>query len=124
MSLGGNVSATRVLIVDDDAPVLKSTSRIFRAIGCEVFLAAGGREALEVVRTQTPLDLVVSDLEMPGMRGTDLVREIGRISPATVHVLMTGAQVDPKAVPEGVPLVRKPFSIEELLGAARAAVDA
>lgn len=66
---------------------------------------------------------MVSDVEMPGMRGTELVNVIRQISPGTVQVLMTGALTNPGAMPGGVPLVRKPVSLKELVAAARAAVE-
>ena len=60
----------RVLLVDDDATVRRVGQALLEALGFEVVLAAGGREALEVFdRQEEPLRLVVLDLTMPGMGG-------------------------------------------------------
>jgi hypothetical protein len=57
---------------------------------------------------------------MPEMRGTELLREIGKtgkISPRTVTVLMTGGMFDSAEVPAGVSVLKKPFSIKSLIAA-------
>jgi FixJ family two-component response regulator len=57
---------------------------------------------------------------MPEMRGTELVREIVRLSPETACLLMTG--YFPSDVPDAVALLRKPFTLQELVSAVEAAL--
>jgi CheY-like chemotaxis protein len=92
---------------------------MLRREGYEVFPAAGPRQALEIVRNNSP-DLVLSDIVMPEMRGTQLVRDIVRLSPQTVGVLLTG--YFPGNVPDGVALLRKPFTLQGLIHAIEAAL--
>jgi DNA-binding NtrC family response regulator len=111
------LATARVLVVDDDSPMLDVVSRGLIRAGYEVLPANGARQALEIVGNHSRVDLVVSDLEMPEMRGTQLVREVAQISPQTVGLLMTGAIVKPADVPDGVAVLQKPFAISDLISA-------
>ena len=95
--------------------MLASVSRMLSRQGYEVLPASGPRQALEIVRTPPPVQLILSDLEMPEMRGTHLVSEVLRLSPQTAGLLMTGGVGSPPDVPEGVAVVRKPFSTAALI---------
>ena len=77
--------------------------------------AGGARHALEILRVEAAIDLVLADIIMPGMRGTELVRELVGQSPRTRCVLMSGGVIDRTEVPKGVPVLRKPFRIGDLL---------
>ena len=103
-----------VLIVDDEPLFLDVISKTLRKRGFDVFPADGPREALATVTNQRPIDVVLSDVQTPAMRGTYLVREIAQVSPHTASILMTCDAVDLADVPRGVPLLRKPFSTEDL----------
>src|SRR5215472_11942829 len=102
------MSTARILVVDDNAVMLDAISQMLRREGYEVFPAAGPSQALEIVRNNSP-DLALSDVVMPEMRGTQLVREIVRLSPQTVCVLMTG--YCPGDLANGIALLRKPFTL-------------
>lgn len=65
----------RILLVDDDAAVLRSMERPLTKAGYEVETAPDGLVAIEMLRQRT-FDTVVSDLSMPGMNGTDLLRAV------------------------------------------------
>jgi DNA-binding NarL/FixJ family response regulator len=114
--------AARVLVVDDEPVVLQVISRMLRREGYDVLEASGPAEALGIVKQTPPVDLVVSDICMPGMPGTELVREVARISPQTALMLVTGGTVDPDLLPDAVPVLRKPVSTVELITAVRAAL--
>jgi two-component system, cell cycle sensor histidine kinase and response regulator CckA len=116
------LSAARVLVVDDEQLCLDVTSRRLRREGYEVFPASGPRQALEIVKKNPLMDLVLSDIHMPEMRGTELVREIARISPRTASIFMTAFVLNPRDVPKGVALLKKPFSTQELIFAVQAAL--
>src|SRR5262245_12081348 len=117
------MSAVTVLVVDDEPVVLKIVTEMLRHEGYEVFPAAGPRQALEFARKNPTIDLVVSDIDMPEMQGTELVCEVARISPQSARVLMTGGVVHPGQVPEHVWVLSKPFSAIELYTAAGAALE-
>jgi CheY-like chemotaxis protein len=109
------VEAARVLVVDDDAMMLASVSKMLGRYGYQVLTASGPLEALEIVRTTPPIQLILSDVAMPEMRGTQLVSEVFRLSPQTAGLLITGDPAGPRDVPEGVAVLRKPFSTAELI---------
>jgi two-component system response regulator (stage 0 sporulation protein F) len=94
------MSAARVLVVGDEPVALEIVSRMLNREGYQVFRAAGPRQAHEIVREQSPIDLIVSGISMPEMQGTELVREVARIAPQTARVLMTGGEVEPTEVPD------------------------
>jgi DNA-binding NtrC family response regulator len=110
-----NVAATRVLVVDDDAMMLASVSKMLSRQGYEVVPASGPRHALEIVGTPPPVQLILSDIAMPEMRGTRLLSEAFRLSPGTAGLLMTGDVARLPDAPEGVAVIRKPFSTTELI---------
>jgi CheY-like chemotaxis protein len=87
-----------------------------RAGGYEVLPASGPHQALEIVKNSPPVHLVVSDIEMPEMKGTQLIRAVAQLSPQTAGLLMTG-HINPVDVPDGVTVLKKPFSKQDLLSA-------
>src|SRR5262245_11838397 len=104
--------AATVLVVDDEASNLESLEKIFQREGLRVLLAGDGQTALEHVRRER-IGVVLTDLSMPGMSGTDLLRGIKAISPSTEVVLMTAygtVEVAVAAMKEGAyDFVTKPF---------------
>ena len=116
------MSRTRILVVDDDLATLDVTRRILRLEGFDVLSADGPRQALEIVSNRPPVHLVLSDVVMPEMQGTQLVREIVRLSPQTADVLMTGYITDTEDAPDDMALLRKPFTRQELICAVSTAL--
>ena len=108
-------AAVRVVVVDDDAMMLASVSRMLSRQGYEVLPVSGPRQALEIVRTPRRVQLILSDVAMPEMRGTQRVSEVLRLSPQTAGLLMTGDLASLPDVPQGVAVIRKPFSTQELI---------
>jgi DNA-binding NtrC family response regulator len=115
------VTAARVLVVDDDSTIRDVVSLMLKCEGYEVLVADGPRQALEIVKNRATVHLLISDIEMPEMKGTQLVRETARLSPQTAAVLMTGV-VNPTGVPNDVLVLKKPFSQRELISAVKAIV--
>ena len=79
-----------VLFVDDDPLVLSGVKRSLRDMPFETLIAKSGEEALEILR-QRRIDVLVSDIDMPGMSGIDLVRRVRREHPSMLRMLITGA---------------------------------
>jgi response regulator RpfG family c-di-GMP phosphodiesterase len=93
----------RVLCVDDEPKLLEGLGR-FLVGKCTLVTACNGDEALKIVAAREKFDVVVSDMNMPGMTGAELLKECRRLSPDTVRVLLTGEtdmDVAIKAVNEG-----------------------
>ncbi|HZM71180.1 MAG TPA: sigma-54 dependent transcriptional regulator [Candidatus Cryosericum sp.] len=87
----------RVLIVEDEAYVRASLDELLRARGFDVSLAAGVEEAL-VSLARAPVDVVLTDLKMPGGGGLELVRRVRASSPEMPVVVLTGHGTVPSAV--------------------------
>jgi HD-like signal output (HDOD) protein/CheY-like chemotaxis protein len=88
----------RILFVDDEAPILDGLRRLLRPMRneWEVFTAQGGEAALELLSRQ-PVDVVVSDMRMPGIDGAQLLEAVRRQRPSTVRIILSG-QSDQEAL--------------------------
>jgi CheY-like chemotaxis protein len=90
----------RLLVVDDDALVCKNMSIIFSALGYSIRTAPDGFSALAAIRDEIP-DIILSDLNMPGMSGFELLSVVRRRYPSIRVVAMSG-MLTGTAVPPGV----------------------
>jgi CheY-like chemotaxis protein len=90
----------RLLIVDDDPLVCKSMSTIFTVLGYATRTAPNGFSALNAIRDEAP-DIILSDLNMPGMSGFELLSVVRRRFPSIRVVAMSGA-FEGKSIPAGV----------------------
>jgi signal transduction histidine kinase len=106
-----------VLVVDDDVLIGAATGEMLKDLGHRVIEAASGSKALEILRAGTPIDVVVSDEAMPGMRGTELAAEIRAVWPDLPVILATGYAELPKGSPVQLPMLRKPYAQEDLAAA-------
>jgi response regulator RpfG family c-di-GMP phosphodiesterase len=77
-----------LLCVDDDPSVLNALRRLLTIQGYRLFTAASGPEGLDILRN-TPVDLVVSDMKMPGMNGAQFLEQVKVHSPDTIRILLT-----------------------------------
>jgi DNA-binding NtrC family response regulator len=82
-------SAT-ILIVDDDPFMLRLMDLILRDAGYEMIQARSGDEALAIIREQPNIDLVISDVVMPGMNGELLRESIKRLWPQCKFIVCSG----------------------------------
>tara|TARA_R110001583_G_scaffold149274_1_gene301229 strand:+ start:17246 stop:18562 length:1317 start_codon:yes stop_codon:yes gene_type:complete len=78
-----------LLLVDDEANILSSLRRLFRPQGYRVLTAESGDEALQLLAAE-PVDLILSDMRMPGMTGAQLLATACERWPDTVRILLTG----------------------------------
>lgn len=117
--------AARVLIVDDDALVRKSTARMLSAPGREIVVAADAEAALQAFRAQR-FDAIVCDIRMPGLSGIDLLREVRKVDLDVPVVLMTGSpDIDTAAAAVELGAFRylpKPIETSEMVAAVDRAV--
>lgn len=111
-----NLTGTQtILLVDDEELLLTMGETILAGYGYKVLTANSGRAALELlVRTDTPIDLLITDLVMPLMSGRELVEQVGQISPTTRILCMSG-YVWPPRQNELTAYLQKPFTSQELL---------
>jgi len=83
------VTSLRILFVDDDDTIREAMVAILNWFGHDTFSAARGRSALNLYRTND-VDLVITDYEMPDMKGFDLARRIREINPSAKIIMLTG----------------------------------
>lgn len=79
----------RVLFVDDEENILTGMKRSFRRNEFDVLVASGGTEALETLKSE-PVDLIVTDQNMPHMSGIELLRQVREHYPDTIRFVLTG----------------------------------
>jgi len=111
-------SGVRILIVDDEPGVARSLRRALREH--DVTVSLGGREALGLLRANTPYDLIFCDLMMPDVTGMDLYDEVARHHPGIEErmIFMTGGAftTQAKSFLERIPnlWIEKPFDIRQV----------
>ena len=110
-----------ILFVEDNPAVRHAVSRMLTEAGYHVLPAASGAEALELARGR--VDLVVSDLVMPGMGGRMLVNRLRAGHPNLRALFISGVERDASVVPSGTAFLPKPFGADALLRAVRAVLD-
>jgi CheY-like chemotaxis protein len=102
-----------VLVVDDEEQVRKLTCRILQRAGYGVLSARSGAEALTMFRGGGPIDLVLTDVEMDGMSGVELARQM-KVERPDIGVLLYSADLALEAASE-FPLLAKPFLPKDLV---------
>jgi len=114
----------RIMIVEDEAAILKSMKRMLSASGYQIRTAINGDLALESLSQDPKVDLVLSDVVMPGnLQGTDLAREIQDTMPNIPVILMSGhvfTQDDDLNLPIVSQFLYKPFGKVDLIKAIEA----
>jgi DNA-binding NtrC family response regulator len=122
------VSPARILVVDDDAPFVRAQVILLEDEGFAAESAHAGDAALARLEQTPPVDLVLTDLAMPGMDGLQLLAEIRRRRPALPVIMMTGhGSIDTavEAMRRGATqYLTKPVDPDELLVQIRRALDA
>ncbi|WP_444997731.1 ATPase, T2SS/T4P/T4SS family [Aliikangiella sp. IMCC44359] len=95
-SQGQGVSQYRILLVDDEPPVLRSLVRCFRKENYAILTSDNPLDALNLLKKEH-VHLVISDFKMPKMNGADFLREVKKEHPEIIRIMLTG-QADTNAV--------------------------
>jgi PAS domain S-box-containing protein len=104
-----------VLVVDDSADVAEVTSSLFEQMGYDTIYRDSAEAALKLIEDGTKIDLVFSDIVMPGtIDGVGLAREIRSRYPNLPVVLTTGYSDAAEAAPSDLRILRKPFDTDTL----------
>ena len=117
----------KVLCVDDEVNILKSMQRILRKYDFDLLLASSGQDALALFEKHQ-IDLVVSDMKMPGMSGAELLANVAEHSPDTYRIILTGysdMESTVAAVNKGKihRYIQKPWENAELVEAIQEGLD-
>lgn len=108
-----------VIIVDDEQSILNSLKRLLREEQYSVVTALSGKEALEFLKGSPPVSLIITDYRMPQMDGIEFLKEIKRLYPETLRMVLTGyadTQIALDAINEGevYRFITKPWSDDEI----------
>ncbi len=114
----------KLLVVDDEAQIIRVMRRILSAHSYEIRTASDGESAFELFQDWKP-DLVITDLQMPNMNGLELCRRLREIS--SVPIIVLSVRDEEKTIVEALDAgaddyVTKPFGTNELLARIRASL--
>ena len=111
-----NEARRTILIVDDEPQILRLVERMIGPHRAKVMLAPRPSEALRICESE-PVDILISDIQMPEMDGLKLVDRVLKIRPQTAVLLISGYYKDPPAAARSgrLKFLRKPFFPSELI---------
>jgi two-component system cell cycle sensor histidine kinase/response regulator CckA len=123
------LSQATILVVDDEVALRHMLVRELQSAGYSVLEASFGLEALEVARSSPePIHLVLSDIRMPGMLGTELARRLVAEHPEVRVVLMSAHPVEELASVEDrrgiITVLAKPFNGQKMLAVVKLVLGA
>lgn len=121
------VGVETILVVDDEEMIRDLTGEFLASFGYTVHAAASGEEALKIYSMEgADIDLVITDLGMPGMGGAALLAELRRVDPGVKVIVASGYAV-PKAderLRQAAGFIAKPYTMNSLLNMVRKVLDA
>jgi PAS domain S-box-containing protein len=103
-----------ILFVDDDPLIAMSTTEMLEDLGHRVIGANSGRHALDILRSEQPLDLMMTDHVMPGMTGIELAAASREVRPSLPILLATGYADLPEGAQPDLPRLAKPYHQDQL----------
>jgi CheY-like chemotaxis protein len=112
--LKGDTEPSIVLVVDDEAPVRLLARRILEEEGYAVIEASDAMQAIGLLVDELRLDLLIADLEMPGLSGDEMVRRVRATRPDLKVLYVTGyidRLLDARPLWQGEAFLDKPFSV-------------
>nr|NJM00957.1 response regulator [Desulfobacula sp.] len=117
-----------ILVVEDEAAILKLTEKILRDLGYTVLSAASPLKALDAAKTfKDKIRLLITDMILPEMNGRDLARQVQSLYPEIRILFMSGytanAVTHHQVLEPGLFFLQKPFSVKDLAVMVRKALD-
>jgi CheY-like chemotaxis protein len=107
----------KVLVVEDVALIRMTTLDMIEQIGFATAEAADGAAALTILQNDPQIEILLTDLGLPGMNGRQLIEEALRINPSLKVIIASGYSTEPGQVPGAVVELVKPFDIDQLRNA-------
>ena len=104
----------RILFVEDEAIIAMATRRMLVDLGHQVTEARSGPQALTILETGTPVDLLITDFSMPRMTGLQLAERALQLRPGLPVLLATGYMTMPEGSSLDLPRISKPYMQKEL----------
>jgi len=117
-----------IMVVEDEAIVRNLAVKVLRRHGYSVLAAEDGKACLDSLRDhEGPLDLLLTDVVMPGMNGRELYGEVKGLFPGAKILFMSGYPEDivthRGVLDEGIPFIQKPFSVQDLATRVRSVLE-
>ena len=109
--------STMLLLVEDDQLLRSITAEMLREEGYSVLEASRAEEALERLASDPPVDVLLSDINMPGLDGVALARLVAARLPGLRLILTSGRLLGTDDLPPGALFLPKPFTARQLLAA-------
>ena len=103
-----------ILFVDDDPLIAMSTTEMLEDLGHRVIGASSGRHALDIISSEQPIDLLMTDHVMPGMTGIELAAASRQLRPSLPILLATGYAELPEGAQLELPRLAKPYHQDQL----------
>ncbi|MBR1188756.1 PAS domain-containing protein [Bradyrhizobium sp. AUGA SZCCT0240] len=103
-----------ILFVDDDPLIAMSTMEMLEDLGHHVIGANSGLHALDILRSEQPIDLMMTDHVMPGMTGVELAAATRQVRPSLPILLATGYAELPEGAQLDLPRLAKPYHQDQL----------
>jgi two-component system, cell cycle sensor histidine kinase and response regulator CckA len=107
------------LLVEDDLIVRRLLQKTLGRAGFSVVTASDANEALEILRSKSPIDVLISDMMLPGMNGAALIEEAKRTVPGIKTVLVSGYSSADLEIPTDYAFLEKPFTPDALIATLR-----
>ncbi|GAB2561979.1 PAS domain S-box protein [Dyella jejuensis] len=118
-----NLTGFRILIVEDNETIRESVAVRLRQLGCQVYEAACGNEALSILSSNESWDLLLSDIDLPVMDGYELCSQARKLFPSLRVILMTGYAdselLELEGLDHATEALIKPFDMGDLLAKTR-----
>jgi len=120
------IASARVLLVDDDDLVRETMAEMLECLGFQVVVASCGFEAVVLMEAGEHVDVLVSDLSMPGIDGVETIKRVRKVHPDLPCILLTGSPGDREMLDGGrmFVLLLKPTSGDVLAAQIEAALGA
>lgn len=112
-----------ILVVEDNFPAGKLVKSILEKLGYTVLMAATGEEALSMIAPDIPIDLLLTDVIMPGINGQELYEKCLEKKPDIKVLFMSGYTKNVTLEGENRSFIQKPFSVNELSSKVREVLD-
>ena len=117
-----------IMVVEDEAAVCRLAKRLLQMAGYTVLTAGNGKEALALLKQETAINLMVTDMVMPGMTGRELATRVKALRPG-IKILFTSGYTDDDLLVDGLldesaSFLGKPYTGVQLTGKVREVLDA
>jgi CheY-like chemotaxis protein len=106
-------SKIAVLVVEDIPQIRAIAIQLFEELGCRVFDAYNGQQALKLLQAHPDIQVLFADVRMPGMSGTELAAAAQHLRPA-LRIVLTSGYVTQRDVPSDIPFVPKPWRMQDI----------